>query len=456
LFFENLSEHLPVVMVIEDLQWADPGLVAFLDHLLDWSGDHAIFVLVLSRPEGLELTGLSLSRRSVTTLALDPLSEKVMGELLDGLVSGLPQEARARIVERAGGIPLYAIETVRSLLDKGIVEKSADGALHLVGELGELDIPPGLTALISSRLDGLSQNERLLVKECSVLGTSFPRHGIEAVTEIDPSLLDDLLSSLVRKEVLSVRADKLSPERGQYIFTQSLIRSVAYDTLTRAERRARHLRTAEHLQRVFPDEGAEVAEVIAAHYYDAYLAARDDPGATELGELAKDAYARAGERAESVGAPEAAESAYLKAVELNQGEAEKAGFTERAARMAFLVGWYERALSHYEAALAAHGAAGRTVEAARVTGRVGEHSTASDGARRRSPRSGKCWRPSTCSRPLPKSWRSCGWSWGSSFTSPASRTRRASCSRAPSLWPSTTSSLRRSRAGSLTRRTSSA
>ena len=96
------------------------------------------------------------------------------------------------------------------------------------------------------------------MKECSVLGASFPRQAIEAVSDTDPADLDELLSSLVRKEVLTVRADKLSPERGQYAFTQSLIRSVAYDMLTRAERKARHLRTAEHLRTAFPDEGAEV------------------------------------------------------------------------------------------------------------------------------------------------------------------------------------------------------
>ena len=168
-------------------------------------------------------------------------------------------------------------------VDKAIVAKSDDGTLKLVGELGELEVPPGLTALISSRLDGLGQDERRLVKECSVLGTSFPRHAIEAVTDLDPALLEELLSSLVRKEVLTVRADRLSPERGQYVFTQSLIRSVAYDTLTRAERKARHLRTAEHLRTAFPDEGAEVAEVIAAHLYDAYLAARDDPDSESCG-----------------------------------------------------------------------------------------------------------------------------------------------------------------------------
>ena len=371
LFFERLSEHLPVVMVIEDLQWADPGMLDFLDHLLEWSGDHAIFLLVASRPEGIERKGLVLTRRSVTTLSLDPLSGEVMGELLDGLVTDLPETARAQIVERADGIPLYAIETVRGLVDKGIVEKSGDGALQLVGELGELEIPPGLTALISSRLDALGPDERRLVKECSVLGTSFPRHAVEAVSDLDGPLLEELLSSLVRKEVLTVRADRLSPERGQYVFTQSLIRSVAYDTLTRAERKARHLRTAEHLRSAFPDEGAEVAEVIAAHLHDAYLAAKDDPDSGELRVLAGDAYAQAAERAESVGAPEAAETAYLRAAELSSDEAKQAGFTYLAGRMALDAGWSERAVAHFESAIAAHVDAGRVVDGAAAAGWLG-------------------------------------------------------------------------------------
>jgi class 3 adenylate cyclase/tetratricopeptide (TPR) repeat protein len=371
LFFERLSEHLPVVMVIEDLQWADAGMVDFLDHLLEWSGDRAIFLLVLTRPEGTDKRGLGLSRRSVTTIPLDPLSDEVIGELLDGLVADLPSSAKASIVERAEGIPLYAIETVRGLLDKGILEKGDDGLMHLVADLGELEVPPGLTALIAARLDALTRDEHRIVKECSVLGGSFPRQAIEAVSEIDRVNLDELLSSLVRKEVLTVRADKLSPERGQYAFTQSLIRSVAYDTLTRAERKARHLRTAEHLRSALPDEGAEVAEVIAAHYHDAYLAARDDPDSGELRVLAREAYVQAAERAKSVGALEAAESAYVRAAQLSSEESKKTTFTEKAGQMADLAGWNERATGHFEAAIAAHVEAGRLVDAARDTARLG-------------------------------------------------------------------------------------
>ena len=263
---------------------------------------------------------------------------------------------------------------MRGLLDNGVLEKRDDGALHLVGELGELgelEIPPGLTALIASRLDALEADERRLVKECSVLGTSFPRQAIEAVSDTEPESLDKLLSSLVRKEVLTVRADKLSPERGQYAFTQSLIRSVSYDMLTRAERKVRHLRTAEHLRSAFPEEGAEVAEVIASHLHDAYKAAGDSPEAAELRARACRAYELAAERANSVGAPQAAESAYLLAAELSSDDAEQARFVEGAGRMAKDAGWSERALGHFETAIAAHAAAGRDVDAARVTGRLG-------------------------------------------------------------------------------------
>jgi class 3 adenylate cyclase/tetratricopeptide (TPR) repeat protein len=367
LFFERLAEHLPVVMVVEDLQWADAGLIDFLDHLLDWSADHAIYMLILTRPEGAERSGLVLSRRNITSQSLDPLSDEMIGEILDGLVADLPAEARVRIIERAEGIPLYAVETVRSLVDRGTVTRGVDGTLRLVGELGALEVPPGLKALIASRLDALTDDERRLIKECAVLGDSFPRQAVEAVTDADPALLDDLLASLVRKEVLTVRADKLSPERGNYAFTQSLIRSVAYDSLTRSERKARHVSTAAHLRRAFADDGAEVIEVIAAHLQDAYRAAGDDFDAEQLRAQAVAAYIAAGDRAESVGAPAAAEAAYVTAMALSADEAEQANLLERAGSMAGVIAFDDRARVHFEAAVAAHREFGRVVDAARVT-----------------------------------------------------------------------------------------
>jgi class 3 adenylate cyclase/tetratricopeptide (TPR) repeat protein len=367
LFFERLSEHAPVVMVVEDLQWADPGLVQFIDQLLDWSADHPIFVLVLTRPEGAERPGLVLSRRNTTTLCLDPLSDETIGHLLDALVVDISSDARRRIVERAEGVPLYALETVRALLDRGVLEAGEDGALHVVGEIGELDIPPELTALISSRLDGLGPSERQLVKECAVLGDSFPRHAVEAVTDLEQEAVDELLAGLVRREILTVRTDKLSPERGQYAFTQSLIRSVAYDTLTTSERKARHLRTVVHLQSAFSDEGADVAEVVAAHLFDAYRAAKGDADEGDLRRRAEDAALAAGERAESVGSDEVAELAFLRAADLANDDLRVATHLVRAAEMAFWQEANSRTTEYADRALSAYTAAGDIVGAARAS-----------------------------------------------------------------------------------------
>jgi class 3 adenylate cyclase/tetratricopeptide (TPR) repeat protein len=367
LFFERLAEHAPVVMVIEDLQWADPGLVQFVDQLLDWSADHPIFVLVLTRPEGADRQGLVLSRRNTTTLSLDPLSDDAIGQLLDALVEDLSPDARRRIVERAEGVPLYALETVRALLDRGVLEAAEDGSLHVVGEVGDLDIPPELTALISSRLDGLGLAERQLVKECAVLGDSFPRHAVEAVTDLEQATVDELLAELVRREILTVRTDKLSPERGQYAFTQSLIRSVAYDTLTASERKARHLRTVAHLQSTFSDDGADVAEVVAAHLFDAYRAAKGDADEDVFRRRAEDAALAAGERAEAVGSDEAAERAFLRAPDLADGDLRAAAHLVRAAEVAFWREADERAIEHAVRAASMFTAADDAVGAARAT-----------------------------------------------------------------------------------------
>ncbi len=365
LFFERLAEHSPVVMVVEDLQWADPGIAEFVDQLLDWSADHPIFVLVLTRPEGAERLGPS--RRNVTTLSLDPLSDETVGRILDALVVDLPPDARRRIVERAEGVPLYALETVRALVDRGVLETGGDGMLRVVGEVGELDVPPELTALISSRLDGLGSAERQLVKECAVLGDSFPRHAVQAVTDLDADAVDGVLAGLVRREILTVRTDKLSPERGQYAFTQSLIRSVAYETLTASERKARHLRTVAHLRSVFDDEGAEVAEVVASHLVDAYRAAMGDPDEGELRRRAEDASVAAAERAEAVGSEEVAERAFLRAAELADDDLRAAAHLVRAAETAFWREAGDRTKAHADRALTTFSAAGDTVGAARAT-----------------------------------------------------------------------------------------
>ncbi len=364
LFFERLSGELPVLLTFEDLHWADDGLLDFIDHLLEWSAEHPIFILGLARPELTERrAGWPAGRRGATPLYLEPLSDSAVGELLDGVVTGLPAEARERIASQAEGIPLYALETVRALVDRGVLAADGD-KLRPVGELGDLDVPATLSSLLAARLDSLDPDERELVKAMAVFGGSFPRSAAAALTELPEERLDDVLASLVRKQVLAVRADPLSPDRGQYAFAQTLLRTVAYEMLPKRERRPRHLAAATHLRAVFPNEGEEMAEVIASHLLDAYRAASGDPDADDLRADALAALRRAAQRTRSVGAPDAAERSYLMARELAGSEDERAELTEQAGVMAMLSARYDVAIELLDAAAAAYTAVGRETHAA--------------------------------------------------------------------------------------------
>ena len=121
ILFERLAEKSPTILVFEDLQWADAGLLDFLEYLLEWSRSHPLFVLGLARPEFADRRPTwGAGKRSFSSLYLEPLSEQAMGDLLTGLVPGLPEDLRASIFARAEGVPLYAVETVRMLLDRGL------------------------------------------------------------------------------------------------------------------------------------------------------------------------------------------------------------------------------------------------------------------------------------------------------------------------------------------------
>ncbi|MDX6656794.1 MAG: hypothetical protein QOH62_1587, partial [Solirubrobacteraceae bacterium] len=247
LFVERLAEHSPVLLVFEDLQWADAGLLDFLEHLLEWSAEKPIFILTFARPELAERRkDWASGRRGATPIYLEPLGDVVMGELLDSLVDDLPEAARERIVQQAQGIPLYAIETVRALADRGVLTEE-QGRLRRTGDVGELDVPASLSSLLAARLDGLEPEERELVKGLSVFGGTFPRTAAAALGDLPEERLEEVLGALVRKEILVIRADPLAPDRGQYAFAQTLLRTVAYDMLSRRERKPRHIAAATHL-----------------------------------------------------------------------------------------------------------------------------------------------------------------------------------------------------------------
>ncbi|HWD65692.1 MAG TPA: adenylate/guanylate cyclase domain-containing protein [Solirubrobacteraceae bacterium] len=371
MFFERLAAHEPVVLVFEDLQWADQGLLDFIEQLLDWSSGSPIFILTLARPEmAARHQGWPAGLRGATLIGLEPLEERAMRELLDGVVADLPGPAAERIVAQSEGVPLYAVETLRSLVDRGAVVER-DGGLVLVADLGDLNVPASLGSLLAARLDALEPDERQLVKAMSVFGGTFPRGTAAALGGVDEARIDGVLASLVRKQVLAIRADHLSPDRGQYGFAQGLLRTVAYEMLSRQERKARHLAAAEHLRQVFPGEGEEVAEAIATHLLDAFRAAQDDPDAADIRERAIAALRRAALRAGAVGAPEVAERTFLVARDLAIDESERVELAELAGETTLQSGRYESGLALFEEVLAAYEARGEDRAAARVVGRIG-------------------------------------------------------------------------------------
>jgi class 3 adenylate cyclase/tetratricopeptide (TPR) repeat protein len=370
LLFERLAEREPVVLAFEDVQWADTGLLDFIDYLLDWASDSPIFVVTFARPELAETRpGWPAGRRNATSLYLEPLAPPDMAALLDDLVDDLPEVLRQRIVERSEGIPLYALETVRSLIDRDVVVPQ-EGVYRVVGDVGDLDVPGTLTSLLAARIDALPAEERSLIKDLAVLAGSFPRATVAAVCDLDEATFDRLLAHLVRKEFLAVRSDKLSPDRGQYVFAQSLLRTVAYDMLAKHERKARHLRVAEHLRSSFANDGEDVADVVAAHYRAALLVAENDPDAHEIRRQALAAYELAGRRAMSIGAPETAMSIYRTAAELADDADERLSLRERAADMALHSGRHQDTFDMYAAVRKDYAAAGRTRDWARLA--VGE------------------------------------------------------------------------------------
>ena len=365
LFFERLAAHDPVVLAFEDMRWADDGLLDFVEYLLDWSAQQRIFILTFARPELSERRpGWPASHRGATALHLDPLGEKAMEDLLDS-VATLPASAKQRIISHAEGIPLYAIETVRALADRGaLVER--DGALVLAGELGELDVPPSLISLLGARLDALAPEEREMVKTMSVFANNFPLPAVQALSGLPAHQADAVLAGLVRKQVLTVRADPHSPDRGQYRFAQNLLRSVAYDMLTKRERKARHVAAGEYLSHAFANDGEDVAEVVAAHYLLAYRCASGGEDAEKLRAEAVAALRRGAQRAAALGAPVSAERAYRRAIELAADDQERVELLAAAGEMALVDGRYDAALECFEDAVARLEQLGRPRDAARL------------------------------------------------------------------------------------------
>ncbi len=362
LFLERMAATDPVVLVFEDLQWATGGLLDFIDYLLEWSNELPIFILCLGRPE------LERARPDWgETMRLSGLKAHDMHELLASLVPGLPGELTARIVERSEGVPLYAVETVRMLRDRGLLALE-DARYVLSGELDDLDdleVPETLQALAAARLDNLDRAERSLLQDAAVLGTSFTPEALAAVSGRPETELCVALDTLVAKQVLGHDEDARLAERGQYHFLQVLLRTVALSTLSRRGRKARHLAAAEYIA-LLPGQTGELAEVQASHLLDAVALDPDASDADEIRMAAREKLAIAGERTGSLALPEAARGYFEQAAALEQDPTQRAKLLAEAGVAATRAGHPDDAMGLLTDAIDGFESQGEGAEAART------------------------------------------------------------------------------------------
>jgi len=365
-FLERVGGGDPLVFLVDDAQYADDGLLDFVEKVLA-SSRTPMFVLLLARPELLE-SRPQLGGRRTSAIRLEPLPEPAMVHLVDGLVAGIPAEVRDELVKRSEGVPLYAVETVRALIDRELVVPS--GGRYVVNpdhdiDLAEVGAPASLHALVAARLDALDPAERRVVGDASVLGEYFARADIGVLAH-DVGDLDGVLARLQRKELIATDVDRFSAERGQFRFVQSVVRQVAYSTLSRRDRKARHLVVAVHLE-AQAERQAELVLVAAQHLIDAIDASGpDDADVPELNARAAALLVHAGDRATRLGAHTDALRGYREAAERLTGERDRAAVQVKAAMSALGVGRLADSVELAAEALATSDRLGDDVEAARA------------------------------------------------------------------------------------------
>jgi class 3 adenylate cyclase/tetratricopeptide (TPR) repeat protein len=287
---ESLARRRPLVLVVDDLQWADPLFMDLLDHLADDASGVPLFLLVMGRPEVLDSRpGWGDGRSNVSSVVLDPLSDDDAASLLGQLVGPAPldRQAAARILDVAEGNPLFVVEVVSMLDDDGALVPG-EGA---PAELATIAVPPTIQALLAERLDRLTAAERAVIEAASIEGKEFARERVEALVG---DSIDAELSALVHKDLVEPFGEDT------FRFRHHLIRDAAYDGMAKGLRAQLHERFADWLE-VRPLTFPVVDELVGYHLERAVGLRRElgeAPSSTEsLAARASASLAVAGRRA---------------------------------------------------------------------------------------------------------------------------------------------------------------
>ncbi len=299
---EVRSTQTPLVVVVDDIHWAEPSLLDLLDDLVDRTKEVPLLLLCIARPDLLDhRPGWGGGKRNATSLVLEALPAAPADVLLRSLAgSTLPPDVVSRISDAAEGNPLFIEEMFRMLVDGGSVRRE-DGHWVAGESLADGAIPATIQALLASRLDQLEPPERVVAQRAAIVGRSFER---AAVAELLPdSARADLprqLRLLVEKDVLRAE-DDTGPALERCRFRHDLIRDAAYASLSKLDRAALHERHAHWLEEVMADRITEYDAIIGHHFDEAYryrVELGQDKARTEVvGMLAGHWLARAGQAA---------------------------------------------------------------------------------------------------------------------------------------------------------------
>ncbi len=301
-FLEAIAERRPLMVVVEDLHWADDGVLDFFDYLAGWATGVPLLILCTARPELLERRpGWGGGKLNALTLGLSPLADADAARLIAGVLDHavLPAGTQTALLERAGGNPLYAEQFALLYLERG----SAD-----------LPLPENVHGLIAARLDTLPPEEKTLLQDAAVVGRTFWSGALPA-----NGGLGGRLHALERKEF--VRRERRTSVAGEdeYAFRHVLLRDVAYGQIPRADRARKHQLAAEWIESLgHPQDHAE----LLAHHYVAALELATASGADSkaLSTRARDALQAAGDRALSLNSFTAATGFYVHALDLTPGD----------------------------------------------------------------------------------------------------------------------------------------
>jgi class 3 adenylate cyclase/tetratricopeptide (TPR) repeat protein len=324
-FLERMAARYPMVLVLEDIHWADEGLLDFIEHVADWA-QGPIMVVALARAELLERRPTwGGGKRNANSIYLDPLSPEEDAEMIDELVPGdVPDELRAMIVERAEGNPLYTEEIVRMLIDRGVLRATEASRWEVAAAVHDVEVPRSIQGLIAARLDGLPDDEKLVLQDAAVVGRDFWLGSVVALSGLEPTAAREVLGRLRVKELIVPHETSGFRGEAEFSFRHLLLRDGAYESLPKQLRAQKHAGVVAWAAERAGERADEMAELVASHALAA-LRYRDELGDTgpEHVAAARDVYrwARAaGDRSAAV---------WL------QGEA--AGWYAEAARAADLI-----------------------------------------------------------------------------------------------------------------------